>query len=189
MDVVFGDFSKMESNLGNEYIPVFEKPKDGCGLITKNVSARGKAALVLTKGIIDMNRNVDIVFELEDSSREDFIHHRNSGLNHVLAKDLFFKEIIVGFSFSLFLRNPKVLGRMKQNVKLCRKYDVKMIFASFARDEWEVRSLKDLESFARVIGMSTKEIKDSYKYIKDRLVYNDKKMRGLIPTEGVEIID
>ena len=64
-----------------------------------------------------------------------------------------------------------------------------MIFASFANNPYETRSIKDLESFAKSIGMSSQEIKNSSKYIKEKITYREKKKAGLIPTEGVEILN
>ena len=51
------------------------------------------------------------------------------------------------------------MGRIMQNIRLCRKYNVSMVFASFAEAKWEMRSAKDLMSFAVLLGMTPKEAK------------------------------
>ncbi len=137
----------------------------------------------------ELKKNIDIVYGFEESNRKDFIHHRNSGMNHVLAKILHEKDIIVAFSFNSFLSGKDVIGRMRQNVKLCRKYKVKMVFASFATSPYEMRSLEDLKSFARVIGMNSSEIKRSSSILKDRIERNRKKRAGKLPVDGVEVLD
>ncbi len=52
----------------------------------------------------------------------------------------------------------KILRRMMQNVKLCRKYKVKMLINSFAKNEYELRSRDALKSFGLVIGMNSREV-------------------------------
>lgn len=112
------------------------------------------------------NRKVDILLSPEKGRKEDYIHQRNSGLNHILAKIASKNKIAIGINFSDILKanneeRAKLIGRIKQNIKLCRKYKVKMIIATFASNKYELRSVKDLENFALVLGMNTKEAKES----------------------------
>lgn len=119
----------------------------------------------------------DFVYGLELSKRKDFMHQRNSGLNHILAKQLHQKDIVVCFGLSYALDDLNILGRMRQNVKLCRKYNVKMVYASFAKNEYDLRSEHDLQYFAKAIGFNSLEIKNKDKIIKDKLIYCKKKRR------------
>ena len=91
--------------------------------------AKKFADLVLARSS-EKNREVlesskaDILFDLEAQSREDFLHHRASGLNHVLCSLANKNRKIIGFSFSSVLNSrnrAQVLGRISQNIKLCRK--------------------------------------------------------------------
>lgn len=105
------------------------------------------------------------VFDLE-LQRRDFIHQRGSGLNHIMARLAAQNDVKIGFSFSTILNaspvdRSKVIGRVKQNIMLCRKYKVKTVVASFASNPLEMRSAKDLISFFTVLGMHPKEAKDS----------------------------
>jgi hypothetical protein len=131
----------------------------------------------------------DIVFGLELSSRQDYMHQRNSGLNHILAKQLKEKDIVVCFSLNSVFENEVVLGRMKQNVKLCRKYKVKMIYASLASDEFGLRTEHDLQYFAKAIGFNSFEIKNKDKIIQDKILFCNKRKEGKIIGKGVEIVD
>tara|TARA_Y100000310_G_scaffold345665_1_gene467969 strand:- start:25741 stop:26310 length:570 start_codon:yes stop_codon:yes gene_type:complete len=134
-------------------------------------------------------KNVDILLSPEKDRKEDFLHHRNSGLNHILCKIAHKNKIAIGFSFNEILKSKeieraKILGRMKQNIKLCRKYKVNMVVGSFANNKYEMRSLNDLKSFSRVLGMNTLEVKKAFSLIKD--VFKNK--QGYI-SEGIKVLD
>jgi len=93
----------------------------------------------------------NLVFNFEKSEKRDKLHYRFSGLNQVLCKAAIRKNIVIGFSFSEILHSePKrraiLLGRMIQNIKLCRKYKVKTLFASFAKKPFDLRDEKELNS-------------------------------------------
>jgi RNase P/RNase MRP subunit p30 len=84
------------------------------------------------------------------------MHHRNSGLNHVLCKLARDKNISIGFSFfELFISNKKeiILGRIIQNVRFLKKYRVECFISSFASEPYQMRSKEDFNSFSRFIGI------------------------------------
>lgn len=98
-----------------------------------------------------------IIFDLELSQRPDGLFQRNSGLNHIMAALAAKNEMTVAFSFSSILnsagfRRAQIMGRMAQNLVLCRKYKVKTLFASFARHPLEMRSESDLRAFFGLLG-------------------------------------
>ncbi|MBI4739765.1 hypothetical protein HY772_09605 [Candidatus Woesearchaeota archaeon] len=99
----------------------------------------------------------DVVFDLECTAKRDFMHHRASGLNQVHCALMAKNNIALGMSVSSVLHSScheraKILGRMGQNVWLARKYKLKVLFASFAREPYEMRAGKDIESLCRAIG-------------------------------------
>ena len=107
------------------------------------------------------SRYVDLLLDPHLGNRRDFVHHRNSGLNQVLCKLAKENNIAIGFSFSSVLKSKdrgKYIGRIMQNIRLCRKYKVKMVIGSFAENKNEIRGLKDIQAFFRVIGMTGKEV-------------------------------
>ncbi len=111
----------------------------------------------------------NLIYNLELIGKKDFIHHRNSGLNQVLCKLANKNKVIVGINFNNFLKETKlrkdiIIGRIQQNIKLCRKYKVKMLIASFATTPYEMRNPQDLLSFCVVLGMHPKEAKESLSY-------------------------
>ncbi|MBU0666775.1 MAG: hypothetical protein ABIC91_06560 [Nanoarchaeota archaeon] len=101
------------------------------------------------------NKHTDFVFETEKTNPKDSMHYRNSGINQIHAKLLKEKNIVFCFSFNEVLNasdKPKIFGRMMQNVMIAKKYKIKTLFASFARNPMELRSKKDLETFGRCMG-------------------------------------
>jgi len=122
-----------------------------------------KGLIVVQGGDEKINRaaletkQVDVLLCPEKNSRNDLMFSRRSGLNQVLCKLAAQNDITIGFDFSYLLNSfgkekAKILGRMKQNVKFCKKYKVKMIFSSFARNKYELRSDDFLNTFSRVLG-------------------------------------
>ena len=117
------------------------------------------------------NKKVDIITGLEKEKKADHMKFRNSGLNHVLCKLAKENGITIAFSFNDVLKSKnmlrgQVLGRMMQNVRLCRKYKVRMMVASFAENKYEMRNVKDLIAFGRTIGMNPGEAKKALEFKK-----------------------
>ena len=107
----------------------------------------------------------NMVFSLEESGRKDFMHQRGSGLDHILAKLAHDNNVAIGVSLNSLLSSKNkhiILGRMMQNIKLCRKYKAKAVIASFAQNPFEMRSPNDIISLFLLMGMTQK---DSLNYI------------------------
>lgn len=124
----------------------------------------------IVEGNINKNRkfieskNVDILYAVDNGAINDFLHSRNSGLNQVLLAIAKKNKVKIGFDFNRILRNKGreralILGRMMQNVKLCRKYKVKMILLNNAKNKYEERSVDLLKNFGLIIGMTGEEAK------------------------------
>ena len=99
--------------------------------------------------------DADIVFSLEAKATKDFMKQRNSGLNQVLCVIAAKRGKTYGLNFRdiLFARNrADIIGRMMQNMMLCRKYKVRIIFFSGAKEPLEMRNWRDLKSLFELIG-------------------------------------
>ncbi len=124
----------------------------------KNAKKHTKYVLVQNPDRHVIEKNTDFVaFNLENTGKRDFIHHRASGLNHTACRFASQNNVTMAFSFNLILDNKgeqrsKIIGRMKQNIRICNKYKVKTILASFASDPYEMRSPKDLEAVKRILS-------------------------------------
>lgn len=120
---------------------------------------------------IALERKVDVLLSPEYARKKDFMHYRNSGLNHVLCKIAAKNNVAIGINFNDILKTKEkdkalLIGRIMQNVRLCRKYKVKMILASFAAKADEMVNAYDLRSFANAIGMSPQQAKESVENIR-----------------------
>jgi len=103
------------------------------------------------------NKNVDILLSPEKNDNSDLLFFRRSGLNQVLCKLAAKNDVAIGFNFSDVLnsngkKRALILGRMRQNVKFCRKYKVKMIFSSFAKNKYELRNNDLMKVFERILS-------------------------------------
>ena len=106
----------------------------------------------------------NLIFSLEEYGRKDFMHQRGSGLDHILAKLAHDNKVAIGFSVNSMLNSENkhiILGRMMQNIRLCRKYRVKTIIASFAVKPYQMRSPYDIISLFAILGMPQEEVKQS----------------------------
>jgi len=102
---------------------------------------------------------IDYLVSPELGTRKDTLKQRDSGLNHVLAKIAAAKnvKIVIDFDDLNKLKGKGKalrLGRIMQNVKVCRRAKCKMkIFGS--ADE------KELKAFGFSIGMSSVQVRES----------------------------
>jgi len=123
------------------------------------------------------NKKADMLLEPYCYIRRDSLHNRHCGLNQVLCRIASKNKKIIGLSFSEILNRKdkeKIFGRIRQVIKLCRKYKIRMVFSSFAKNNMERRDAKDLLNFAVFLGMTPGEAKkavsfDVEKYREDRL--------------------
>ena len=100
------------------------------------------------------SKEIDIVFGLEAKAGKDFARQRDSGLNQVLCEIAAKKNKIYGFNFRdlLMAKNRSaIIGRMMQNMMLCKKYKVNTIFFSGAKEPYEMRNEKDLKLFFQLL--------------------------------------
>ncbi|MFH1972001.1 MAG: RNase P subunit p30 family protein [archaeon] len=117
------------------------------------------------------NKNIDILLDPQLGTKQDFLHNRNSGLNQVLCKLAKKNKVAIGFSFNNILKNSssKILGRIIQNIKLCRKYKLTIVVGNFSKSE--TRNINDIHSFYKTLGMTGKELQDGSNYKEHKLDY------------------
>ena len=98
--------------------------------------------------------SVDIVMGMEKIHPKDSVHFVRGGLDQVLCKIARDKKKIFSFSFSDILNSSsrgKLMGRVMFNLKLCKKYNVNVIFSNFSSIKEEMRARKDLEVFLQIL--------------------------------------
>lgn len=131
-------------------------------LITqKNINKAAKISRFLVAKSSEKDRffieskKVKIIYGFEESGKRDFMHQRASGLNHILCELAAKNHVVIGFSYRSIInnKNPAVtMGRMMQNIGLCRKYKASQIIASFSSNPFELRQPHDILSLFRLLG-------------------------------------
>src|SRR3989344_3913709 len=101
-------------------------------------------------------KKVDILLNPHLSSGKDPMHSKNSGLNQVLCELARKQDVAIGITLDT-CTTPQALGRIFQNLVLCRKYNVQLFLFTYAKDAYELRNPKDLLSFCALLGMSTSQ--------------------------------
>ena len=134
----------------------FNKLKD-------QVKKNSKKEIIFTSDDDEFNRKVleklpiqILLINLE--SRKDYQKQRNSGFNQVMAKIAKKNKIQIGINFDELLSSKnkeKIISRLIQNIKLCNKYKIQMIFISKNK-----QSKLNLISLGLVLGMPTWMTKD-----------------------------
>ncbi|NQV91166.1 hypothetical protein HQ489_01720 [Candidatus Woesearchaeota archaeon] len=97
---------------------------------------------------------INLVYGMEFLHPKDSVHYVRGGLDQIICKIAAEKGKIIGFSFSDILHaknQPKLLGRMRANLRLCKKYNVHILFGNFSTCKEDIRSKKDLVAFLRTL--------------------------------------
>lgn len=111
---------------------------------------------------------VDVLLAPEKTADDgrDYMDQKNSGLDHVMAKFMAERDIALGLDYSYVLdtwgmKRSQIIGRVKQNIRLARKYGIPLIATSGATDASGLRAPLDLIAFYETIGLSRDEALNS----------------------------
>lgn len=129
----------------------------------KLIRENSEKQIIFSSNDDDLNRQVlekekISVLLLNLSDRKDKMKQRDSGFNHVLAKEAKKKNVIIGINldelaFQEKKSKSKIIGRLIQNIELCNKNKLNMKFiSSSGKNE---RNIYDLKSLGLVLGMPT----------------------------------
>ncbi|MEA3329502.1 MAG: hypothetical protein U9Q06_02045 [Nanoarchaeota archaeon] len=109
------------------------------------------------------NGKINFLIFPKVNSVKDKLKQRDSGLNQVLCKIARDNHIIIGVDIkNVFSKNEfdlsRELSRVRQNIKLCKKYNVKIVLINCGK-----RDEIDLKSFLLTLGMKTEMAKYAVK--------------------------
>ena len=170
------NFDEYDKNKIQEKIDSAENKKINLqiGLIVnqKNINKALQQSKLLVAKSSDKDRlfieskKIKLIYGFEEIHKKDFLHQRASGLNHIICELASKNNVDIGFSYSsLFNKNhtyaSQLIGRMMQNISLCRKYKVKTIIGCFSNNPFHLRSPHDLISLFTLSGMNIKNTKES----------------------------
>lgn len=157
-DVIQGEkskeFEEMSRQLGFSVIYTIKELKNF--RIIEAIDYDKTRKLVSTK-------KVDIILNPHLQEKKDTLHFRNSGLDQVLCAELNKNNVAMAITLNS-LNNATEIGRAMQNITLCRKYNVKTLFFSYAKTPYEMKAVHDLQSFLKVLGMTEVEAKNAINY-------------------------
>lgn len=111
-------------------------------------------------------KKIDILLSPEKNEKKDKMKFRTSGLNQVLCKLAKKNKVAIGFDFCEVLKSKgkkrsQILGKMMQNVKLCKKYKNEIKLGCFTNNEIEKRNNSVLIAFGVILGLNIKVSKES----------------------------
>ena len=112
---------------------------------------------------------IDYLVSPERGFKKDTLKQRDSGINHVVAKEAVKKGIVfvVDFAEVSSLRGKERalrLSRIIQNIKICRKAKCGLKIASFSNDVSGVIGEVGRRAFGGSLGMSSLESKKSVEF-------------------------
>jgi len=113
-----------------------------------------------------MNINYLVSPERDYKEKKDTLKQRDSGINHVLGKIAKEKNIPIVINISELIKLKKsdksrIISRIMQNIKICRKTKCQIKIATFASDKTELQNEHDLRAFCFSLGMSSQQVSDA----------------------------
>jgi ribonuclease P/MRP protein subunit RPP1 len=140
-------------------------------------SLKGKNKIIAIVGSDDsFNRRavetmkIDYLVSPEIDNKKDSLKQLDSGLNHIVAKEAKRKKISIVIDINKIkklnkIEKQKIISRIIQNVKICRKAGCEIKLASLAEKKENIIDEKGRQSFGVTIGMNSKEVKESTIFI------------------------
>ena len=143
-------------------------------------------------GDLKINRSVCENHRIDVLSRP-YYKRRDSGMNHVLAKEAKRNNVAIELCFRDILNNhlryrANVISSFKEILKFHRKFKFPLILTTDSKSIYDVRSTRDIVSFFKSIGFSNEEIYNGFYYYPKQIVDFNKERKDMI-IKGVKIID
>jgi RNase P/RNase MRP subunit p30 len=177
------------------------------GILDSNIQKDSKKAverydLVIVDGtdeevcrLASESWDVDLIMNPEMCARPDQVDQRSSGFDNVICSFMAERDIgyLVNFKNILEAKRGhrvRILGRIIQNIRLARKYKLKVIICTQASHDMDVRAPLDICALAGLLGLSKVEAgktvseNPSY-YFRRALDRNDPN----IILDGLEVVD
>lgn len=168
------EITQKSINPGHAVLIDTDKEEEARKLVDK---LYGKAQPIIVQGrdisynrkILE-NKKVNMLLNPEKYGRKDKLYERDSGLNHILCKIAKENNITIAIDIKEIINGEgkekaRYLARVMQNIRLCKKYKVKIIFTLFPAAKEEAKNAYDLKALARVLGMDTKMAQDAVEKI------------------------
>ena len=143
-------------------------------------------------GDLKINRFVCENYKIDVLSRP-YYKRRDSGMNHVLAKEAAKNNVAIELCFRDILNNhlryrANVIASFKEILMFHRKFNFPLILTTDSKSLYDIRSTRDIVAFFKSIGFNDKEIYNGfYYYPKEILDFNHERKNMIV--RGVKIIE
>lgn len=159
-------------------------------LVSKPTKTSNKTLTIATSSDREvLQSNIDAVTDIESHKKDDFMHHRNSGLDQVSATLLsqVANAYIINLHTLLHAKNQAVtLGRILQNAKIVKKFNIPVLLASFAQTPQELPTVHDHHAHWRALGIPEKLLVESQQHYQTLLDRAKMRASNGYVAEGVQ---
>ena len=143
-------------------------------------------------GDLKVNRSVCENRRIDVLSRP-YYKRKDSGMNHVLAKEAQRNNVAIELCFRDILNNrlkyrARVISSFKEIMMFHRKFKFPLILTTDSKSIYHIRSTRDIAAFFRSIGFSDEEIYNGFYYYPKKIVDFNKERQDMI-VKGVKLID
>ena len=143
-------------------------------------------------GDLKINRRVCENHRIDVLSRP-YYKRRDSGMNHVLAKEAKKNNVAIELCFKDILNNhlryrANVISSFKEILMFHCKFQFPLILTTDSKILYDVRSTRDIACFFKSIGFSDKEIYNGFYYYPKQIIDFNKERKNMI-IRGVKLID
>lgn len=122
----------------------------------------GKVSLLAVHGGNDKINRAAV-----ENSKVDILAHPcgergEGGLNHVLMRYAAENGVAIDFNMNAIIHSrrgdrARIIGKMRENLKLVQKYNAPMIITSHAYSIYDLRAPREMIALAALVGMSKEE--------------------------------
>lgn len=143
-------------------------------------------------GDLKVNRSVCENFQVDVLSRP-YYKRKDSGMNHVLAKEAYKNNVAIELCFRDILNNylkyrANVIASFKEILMFHRKFKFPLILTTDSKSIYDIRSTRDVVSFFKAIGFNDEEILNGfYRTPQNILKFNSNRKNMII--RGVKVIE
>ena len=143
-------------------------------------------------GDLKVNRSVCENHRMDVLSRP-YYKRRDSGMNHVLAKEAARNNVAIELCFRDVLKNSlkfraNIISSFKEIMMFHRKYKFPLILTTDSKSIYDIRSTRDIVSFFKSIGFSDKEIYNGFYYYPREIIDFNLQRKNMV-IKGVKIIE
>lgn len=143
-------------------------------------------------GDLKVNRSVCENHRMDVLSRP-YYKRRDSGMNHVLAKEAARNNVAIELCFRDVLKNSlkfraNIISSFKEIMMFHRKYNFPIILTTDSKSIYDIRSTRDMVSFFKSIGFSDKEIYNGFYYYPREIIDFNRQRKNMV-IKGVKVIE